>query len=168
MPPRAVTLVLVATAAALGLAVFGDGFATHAAHAAPLAVIDGEALDVSADHFDIDVERGTAILQGNVVARVGELEVRCPAVELTYDDSPRVKWARAKGGVTARFKGVDATSTVAELDAKARTVTLSGGVRLSRGRGWITAQQATVDIATGKVSLQEVKGMIPVSARIDK
>jgi lipopolysaccharide export system protein LptA len=161
-------LVVAAVASVLGLATFGDGFATHAAHAAPLAVIDGETLDVSAEHFDIDVERGTATLQGNVVARVGELEVRCPIVELSYDDSPRVKWARAKGGVAARFKGIDATSSVAELDAKSRAVTLSGGVRLSRGRGWITAQQATVDIATGKVSLQEVKGMIPVGAPIDK
>jgi lipopolysaccharide export system protein LptA len=169
MPSRAVTPVLVAAAvSALGLVVFGDGFATHTASAAPLVVVDGEALDVSADHFDIDVERGTATLQGNVVARVGELEVRCPTVVLSYDESPRVKWARAKGGVVARFKGIDATSSVAELDAKSRAVTLSGGVRLSRGRGWITAQQAIVDIATGKVSLQEVKGMIPVSARIDK
>jgi lipopolysaccharide export system protein LptA len=166
MPPRVLAPVLVAAVAVL--AAFGDGFATPNVYAAPLVVIDGEALDVSADHFDIDVERGTATLQGNVVARVGDLEVRCPVVELSYDDSPRVKWARARGGVTARFKGIDATASAAELDAKSRALTLSGGVRLSRGRGWITAQQATVDIATGKVSLQEVKGMIPVAARIDK
>src|SRR2546429_3642820 len=81
------------------LGAFGDGvFAL--AHAAPLAVVEGEVLDVSADHFDIDVEHGTATLQGSVVARVGELEVRCPAVELSYDESPRVKWARARGGVS--------------------------------------------------------------------
>jgi len=150
---------------ATGLVVFGHGLA---AQAAPLAVIEGEALDVSADHFDIDVERGTATLQGNVVARLGELEVRCPRVELSYDDSPRVKWARAKGGVVARFKGIDATSSAAELDARNRSVTLSGGVRLARGRGWVTAQQATVDIASGKVSLHEVKGSIPVDTTIDK
>ena len=161
-------VLITAVASALGVVLFGDGFAGRMAHAAPLGVIEGEALDVSADHFDIDVERGTATLHGNVVARLGELEVRCPIVELSYDDSPRVKWARAKGGVAARFKGIDATSAVAELDAKSRAVTLSGGVRLSRGGGWVTAQQATVDIATGKVSLQEVKGVIPVGAHIDK
>lgn len=143
------------------LGVFGDGFV---ARAAPLVIAPGEAMDVTADHFDIDVEHGTATLKGNVVARVGELEVHCPAVELTYDDSPRVKWARARGGVSLRWKGVEATAPAADLDAKGRSVTLSGGVRLARGRGWVTAQQATLDIASGKVSLQEVKGSIPVDS----
>ncbi|HEX4336257.1 MAG TPA: LptA/OstA family protein [Polyangiaceae bacterium] len=140
---------------------FGDGLT---ARAAPIAVIEGRALDVSAERLDIDVEHGTAHLEGNVVARLGELEVRCPTVELSYDESPRVKWARARGGVTARFKGIEATSSAAELDAHNRSVVLTGGVRLSRGKGWITAEQATVDVASGKVSLQEVKGSIPVDA----
>jgi lipopolysaccharide export system protein LptA len=148
---------VIALAGAVGF--LGDGLS---ARAAPIAVIEGEALDVSAEHLDVDVEHGTASLKGNVVARLGELEVRCPSVELGYDESPRVKWAHARGGVTARFKGVEATSNAAELDAKSRTVTLTGGVRLARGRGWITADQATVDIGSGKVSLQEVKGSIPV------
>ncbi len=150
---------LAAVALAGALALLGDGLT---ARAAPIAVIEGEALDVSAEHLDVDVERGTATLRGNVVARLGELEVRCPTIELSYDESPRVKWARAKDGVSARFKGIEATSTSAELDAKSRTVTLTGGVRLARGRGWVTAEQATVDIASGKVSLREVKGSLPV------
>jgi len=102
------------------------------------------------------------VLTGNVTARLGELEVRCPTVELSYDESPRVKWAKGKGGITARFKGIEATAAAVELDAPARSVALSGGVRLSRGKGWITAERAVIDTATGKVSLQEVKGSIPV------
>jgi lipopolysaccharide export system protein LptA len=151
---------LLAAIAAVGLAaLFGDGLP---ASAAPLAVIDGQALDVSAEHVDVDVEHGTALLTGNVAARLGDLEVRCPTIELAYDESPRVKWAHGKGGVVARFKGIEVTAPAADLDAKSRTVVLSGGVRLARGRGWMSAERATLDLASGKVSLQEVKGSIPV------
>ena len=132
------------------------------AGADPLAVIEGEALDVSADRLDVDVEHGTALLQGNVSTRLGELEVHCPMVEIKYDRSPRVSFARGTGGVTARLKGIDATASVVEFDAASRTVAFHGTVRLSRGRGWVTAEHATVDVASGKVSLQEVKGSIPV------
>ena len=151
---------LLAAVAAAGVAsLFVDGLP---ARAAPLAVVEGQALDVSAEHVDVDVEHGTALLTGNVVARLGDLEVRCPTIELGYDESPRVKWARGKGGVVARFKGIEVTAPAAELDAKSRTVILSGGVRLARGRGWMSAERATLELASGKVSLQEVKGSIPV------
>jgi lipopolysaccharide export system protein LptA len=155
---RQVTLLAAVAVAGVG-ALLGDGLA---ARAAPLAVIEGQALDVSAEHVDVDVEHGTALLTGNVVAHLGDLEVRCPAIELAYDESPRVKWARGKGGVVARFKGIEVTAPAADLDAKSRTIVLTGGVRLARGRGWLSAERASLDIASGKVSLQEVKGSIPV------
>jgi lipopolysaccharide export system protein LptA len=155
---RSMTITGVVALTALSGVLAWAGFAT----ADPLAVVEGEALDVSADHVEVDVERGTALLQGNVSTRLGELEVHCPSVEIRYDRSPRVSFARGTGGVSARLKGIDATASVVEFDAASRTVALHGSVRLSRGRGWVTAEHATVDIASGKVSLQEVKGSIPV------
>src|ERR1700742_4335957 len=87
------SLAIIGVTAALELLV------DHApAGAAPLAIIERQALDVSAEHLDVDVEKGTALLKGNVTARVGDLEVHCPTIELTYAQSPRVKWARATGG----------------------------------------------------------------------
>jgi lipopolysaccharide export system protein LptA len=151
-----------ALAAATAAGLVGAGFWALSAHADPLAVIEGEALDVSADRLEVDVEHGAALLQGNVVARLGELDVHCPTVEMRYDKSPKVSWVKGTGGVTARLKGIDATATTVEFDVASRTVTLAGAVRLARGRGWLTAEHATIDIATGKVSLQEVKGSIPV------
>jgi lipopolysaccharide export system protein LptA len=152
-PPLAV----VALAGVLALA--GD---RAPALAAPLGVIEGQSLDVAAERLDVDVEKGTAELRGNVTAHLGELELRCPTVELRYDKSPRVSWARGKGGVTARFRGITATASTVELDTAARSVVLGGGVRLARGRGWVTAEQATIDVTSGRVSLQEVKGSVPV------
>jgi lipopolysaccharide export system protein LptA len=146
------------------LVAFSVAFSGAPAQAVPLAVAvsDGEAFDVSADRLEVDVEKGTATLSGNVSAKFGELDVKCPTVEIRYDRSPRVSWAKGSGGVSARMKGIDATASIVEFDAGARTVALHGGVRLTRGKGWLTAEHATVDIATGKVSLQDVKGSIPV------
>jgi hypothetical protein len=39
---------------------------------------------------------------------------------------------------------------------------LTGNVRVARGRGWVTAERATLDMASGKVTLHAVKGEIPV------
>lgn len=134
------------------------------ARADPLGVIAGETLDVTADTLNVDVDKGTAVLQGDVRAKLGNLVVLCPKVEVRYDKAPRVRWARGTGGVTARVKGIEAKASVVEVDVARRRVKLSGGVRLTRGRGWLRAQYATIDIATRKVSLRGVKGSIPVEA----
>jgi len=134
------------------------------AQADPLAVVAGEALDVTADRLNVDVDKGTAVLEGAVHARLGELEVRCPRVEIRYDEAPKVRWARGTGGVNASVRGIEARAEVVEVDVGSRQVNLSGGVHLKRGRGWVHAERATIDLATRKVSLSDVKGSIPVES----
>jgi lipopolysaccharide export system protein LptA len=158
---RKLGLVLLAAGVLLAIAL---ALPAHPAVAAPLAVVEGEALDVAAERLEVDVEHGTALLQGNVSLTFGDIEIRCPKVEIRYDRSPRVSFARGTGGVTARLKGTEATADAIEFDAGSRKVSLSGAVRLSRGRGWIRAERAMLDIASGKVSLEEVKGSIPIEA----
>ncbi len=127
-----------------------------------LAVVAGETLDLKADQLDVDIEKGTAVLTGNVVATMGELRIACPKVDIRYDEAPKVRWARCSGGVRAGIKGIDASANVVELDVARRRVQLSGGVRISRGKGWVQAERASIDVATMKVSLHEVQGSIPV------
>jgi lipopolysaccharide export system protein LptA len=134
------------------------------ARAAGVAGVAGEALELAGERLDVDVERGTALLRGNVTVTFGHLEVRCTTVEMTYDGSPRIGSARATGNVTARLQGVEATAEVLELDVGARTASLQGGVRLTRGKGWLAAGSATVDLVSGKVSLRDVRGSIPIAA----
>ena len=136
--------------------------APRSAQAQPLAVVEGESLDISADRLEVDVAAGTAALEGNVRAVMGELEVLSPKVEIRYDEAPRVKWAKGSGGVRAKLKGIEATAQSVELDVSKRRVTLRGAVRLSRGKGWVKAAKAHIDLATRKVTLHEVKGSIPV------
>jgi lipopolysaccharide export system protein LptA len=132
------------------------------AQAGPLATVEGQSLDVKADKLDVDVDKGTATLEGNVRAAMGDLEVLCPKIDIKYDQAPRVRWARGTGGVKMRVKGIEATSNTVVVDLAKRVVNLSGGVRLTRGRGWVQADRASVDLATHKVTLHEVKGSIPV------
>jgi hypothetical protein len=93
---------------------------------------------------------------------MGELSVTCPKVEIKYDEAPKVRWARGTGGVNANIKGIIAKAASVEVDVANRSVKLVGSVRLARGKGWVEAERAVVDIATRKVTLHEVKGSIPV------
>ena len=134
------------------------------ANAGPLGVIDGQTLDVGADKLDVDIEKGTATLEGHVQATLGDMHVDCSRIELKYDEAPKVRWAKGSGGVTAKLKGIEATAAQFEVDVAHRTIKLAGGVKLSRGRGWVTADSAAIDINTRKVTLEDVKGSIPVQA----
>jgi lipopolysaccharide export system protein LptA len=153
--------------AVLALAALLSPFAlsgTESAQADPLAVVDGQSLDVRADHLDVDIAKGTAVLKGNVRAVLGELEVECGKIDVRYDEAPVVRYARGSDNVTVRLKGIEAKAAALEVDVARRSVRLQGGVRVSRGRGWVTAEAAQIDIATRHVTLDAVKGSIPVQA----
>ena len=122
-------------------------------------------LEISAEHLDVDVEAKTAVATGHVKLTKGKMTLSCPRVDVRYDHVPVVTWVKGSGGVTAEVRGVKALAPEVELDVGAQTLELRGGVRLVRGDGWLTAEKATIDIATGKVSLSDVKGVLPIDAK---
>src|SRR5204863_8128963 len=93
----------------------------------------------------------------------GELKVACPRIEVKYDEAPRVTWAKGSGNVTADIRGVHAEAPEVELDLARQVLELRGGVRLTRGQGWLKADKATTEIASAKVTLKDVKGSLPVA-----
>ena len=153
MQPRASAFLIFAAALVTSGATVADPLATRAL---------GEPLEMTAEHLDLDVEAKTALLTGSVKLTKGALTVACPRVEIRYDQVPHVTWAKGSGGVVAEVKGVRAEAPEVELDMAGQALSLRGGVRLTRGEGWITAEQATIQIATGKVAMTGVKGSIPV------
>lgn len=155
MSPRAPASLLFAAALAVSSAPVADPLPASPAK---------EPLEMSAEHLDLDVEARTALLTGGVKLSKGSLTVACPRVEVRYDQIPHVTWAKGSGGVVAEVKGVRAEAPEVELDLAAQALSLRGGVRLTRGEGWITADQATIQITTGKVSMTGVKGSIPVGS----
>jgi lipopolysaccharide export system protein LptA len=144
------------------------GLAAHASVSALAGPIgaegksDEEPLQMSADRLELDVEAKTALLTGHVKLVRGAMTLGCPRVDVRYDHVPHVTWARGSGGVVAEVKGVRAEAPDVEVDLGARTMELRGGVRLTRGEGWITAERASINIATAKVTMSDVKGSIPI------
>lgn len=117
---------------------------------------------MTADRLELDLETKTAVLTGHVKLGKGGLSVSCPRVDVRYDQVPHVTWVRGSGGVVAEVKGVKAEAPEAEMDLGSQTLELRGGVRISRGEGWISAERASIQLGSGKVSMTEVKGSIPV------
>jgi lipopolysaccharide export system protein LptA len=146
------------------LVAFAFALAPRALADGPLVQIDGN-LAVQADKLEVDVTSGDAVLTGNVTLTKGDLKVACPRIDLKFDTTPHVIWARGSGGVSADVRGVHAEAPDAELDLVKQVLELRGGVRLARGQGWLQADQARIDIATGKVTASQVKGSIPVPPR---
>lgn len=133
------------------------------ARAEILGGVGGDTVMLQADHLDIDVLSGEATLNGKVTLTKGDLVVNCPRIDLRFDHTPHVTWARGSGGVTADVRGVHAEAPSAELDLIRQVIDLRGGVKLSRGQGWLTADTARIDLPTAKVALTQVKGSIPVA-----
>jgi lipopolysaccharide export system protein LptA len=133
------------------------------ARADPLAGVGGDALDLTADSLEVDIPAGTAVLTGHVTLVRGSLRVDCPRIDVKYDEAPHVTWAKGSGGVTADIRGVHAEAPEVELDLAKHVLELRGGVRLTRGQGWLNADKATIEIASAKVTLKDVKGSVPVA-----
>ena len=130
-----------------------------------LGDVGGDTVNVAADQVDVDVATGEAILTGAVTLTKGGLKVSCPRIDLRFDTTPHVIWARGSGGVSAEVRGVHAEAPEVEVDLKRQSLELRGGVRLARGQGWLQAERVTIDIATAKVTATQVKGSIPVPPR---
>ncbi|HEY6560484.1 MAG TPA: LptA/OstA family protein [Polyangiaceae bacterium] len=141
-----------------------SGGGTPAAPAARLLELEGRELSVRADQLEIDVAREVMVLRGNVQARLGELLLSCPTVEARYDADAHLKSARCSAGATAKMKGFSATAQTVDIDVLRRRLRLDGQVRVVRGGGWLHAETAEVDLVTGRVSLNQVRGSIPLES----
>jgi lipopolysaccharide export system protein LptA len=133
------------------------------ARAEILGGVGNDPVTLQADQLDIDILAGEATLTGKVTLTKGDLTVNCPRVDLRFEHTPKITWARGSGGVTADVRGVHAEAPSVELDLTKQVLDLRGGVKLTRGQGWLTADSARIEIATAKVSLTQVKGAIPVA-----
>lgn len=145
------------------LAALGTSFAEVApAEADPILDVARGDVSVQAEKLEVDVAQGSALLTGQVVLTKGDLGVRCPKFELKFDATPHLTWARGSGGVVADVRGVHAEAPEVELDLRKQLLELRGGVKISRGQGWIQASSAQIELATARVTASQVKGSLPV------
>lgn len=134
--------------------------------AEPIAMVDGQPVNVSADQLVVDLNKGTAVMTGHVRVVRGDLVMRCNRVDARYDEAPNVTWAKATGDVTADWKGMHAKANEAELFLARKALELRGGVKLARAGAWIEASEARIDFATGRLTLEKVSGSIPVPSSL--
>lgn len=128
----------------------------------PLLDVGKGDVGVQADKLEVDVAAGTAVLTGQVVLSKGDMTVKCPRFDLKFDTTPHVRWAKGSGGVVADVRGVHGEAPEVELDMVKQILEMRGGVKLSRGQGWIQAERATIELATARVTATQVKGSVPV------
>src|SRR3954468_19473498 len=95
----------VLVAALVPWALLTTSFAPRDAEADPLLDVGKGDVSVQADKLEVDVATGSAILTGQVVLSKGDMSVRCPRVDLKFDTSPHLNWAKGSGGVVADVRG---------------------------------------------------------------
>src|SRR5450432_2792820 len=117
------------------------------AEADPVLEVGCDKISVEAERLDVDVSAGEAVLTGKVSLAKGDLKVSCPRIDLKFNTSPHITWAKGSGGVQADVRGVHAEAPEFELNLVKQSLELRGGVRLTRGQGWLQAEKATIDIA---------------------
>jgi lipopolysaccharide export system protein LptA len=144
------------------LVLLTTSFAPRAAEADPILDMSKGDVGLQADTLELDVAAGSAILTGQVVLTKGDLSVRCPRVDLKFDDAPALTSLKGSGGVVADVRGVHGEAPEVELDMRTQKLELRGGVRLARGQGWIQAEKATIELTTARVTATRVKGSVPV------
>jgi len=158
MTPRKLTLI----AAVAGGLLVSPLVPLREAVADPILQVGGGDVRVEAEKLEVDVTEKTAVLTGNVLLAKGDLSVKCPRLDLKFDHTPHLSWAKGSGGVAADVRGVHAEAPEVELDLTKQVLALRGGVKLSRGQGFLQAESATINILTAKVTATQVKGQVPV------
>ena len=126
----------------------------------PALSLGGEPVDVRADRVEVDLAKGTAVLEGNVELRRKGLSVHCPRLEASFDPEGKILRAKATAGVVVKLaeKNVRGDADEAEIDLVLRTAELRGTVRVSSGGTTLTAQRATMSLVTSRVTLEAVRG----------
>lgn len=124
--------------------------------------VKAKLLELSADRAHIDMESKSAVLEGHVHLSRAGVTMDCARVEARFGDAFALLWAKGSGGVSASIQGVSIQAPQAEADFKSQTMVFSGGVKLTKGDAFLSAQKASVKLDSGKVSLDDVKGALAV------
>lgn len=146
-------------AAGLGLLAVA-GFAAVAVAQPSVFDVAGDPVAVTADKLEADLSSKNAVLLGNVTLRRGDVVMRAARVDARFRDGGQVAWARATGGVRIDLKGSHADADEVEVDFADRRLELRGHVVVGRGASKVEAERATIDLATSKISLSQVRGTL--------
>jgi len=117
------------------------------------------AVEIEADRLQIDHRDRSAEFEGHVVARYGELTLRCDAMSVSYDDRGAVVALRATGSVTVTRGDARATAASGRLDARQGLLVLEGSAVLVRGPHRLEGKRISVHLTSGRLDVERARGV---------
>lgn len=129
--------------------------------ALPCAVAgDGRrSVEIESDRLQIDHRDRSALFEGHVQARYGELLLTCDSMRVSYDEQGAVIALRAIGSVTVRRGDARATASSGRLDARQGLLVLEGSAVLIRGPHRLEGRRISVHLVSGKLEVERARGV---------
>lgn len=125
-------------------------------HAQAISGHDSRA-PVQFDAGDIELQdrEDRVVLSGGVIVTQAGLTVRSQRMLVNYSDAGDLSISRitATGGVNVRRGNETAIGDVAVYDLDRRIITMAGNVELRRGGDALTGGRLTIDLASGRASV---------------
>jgi lipopolysaccharide export system protein LptA len=114
-------------------------------------------IDVDADRIDVLDKQNQAIFTGNVRVRQGTLTMEADRIKVAYSrpvkGDPVIQRLDADGNVRLATPTERATSRFGIYDVDRRVLTLIGNVQLTQGTTKVAGNRLTIDLATGRSTL---------------
>ncbi|WP_448581943.1 LptA/OstA family protein [Thermaurantiacus sp.] len=114
-------------------------------------------IDVDADRIEVIDTTSQAIFSGNVRVRQGSLAIEAARIRVAYDRTgggdPIIRRLDAEGDVKMRSPSEQARARFAIYDVENRILTLIGGVELARGVERLAGNRLTIDLDSGRSTL---------------
>ncbi|MGQ5701540.1 LptA/OstA family protein [Sandaracinobacteroides sp. A072] len=152
-PLAAIVLAALPVAAAPIAPLVAQGITTSA-----LRGLDSKApIDVDADRIDVLDKENQAIFTGNVRVRQGTLSLEANRIRVAYtrpaSGDPVIQRLDADGKVRLATPSERATARFGIYDVDQRVLTLIGSVELSQGTTRVTGNRLTIDLSTGRSTM---------------
>jgi lipopolysaccharide export system protein LptA len=120
-------------------------------------------IEITADTLEIEQGLGLAVFSGNVNAVQGDMILRAETLKVYYrtndasdpeiDAQGRISRIEADGQVHFATPTESARGKLGTYDVEGRTITLTGGVVLTRGDNVLRGNRLELNLATGRSKL---------------
>lgn len=116
-------------------------------------------VEVESDRLEIDHKARSARFEGNVLARYGDITLRCDRMTATYSDTNAVTSLLASGHVSVLQGDTSATSGSARLDARLGLLVLEGKPVVIRGANRLEGKRISIHLQSGRLEVTRAKGV---------
>ena len=118
-----------------------------------------DSVEVESDRLEIDHKARSARFEGNVLAKYGDIALRCDRMTATYSEAGAVISLLASGHVSVLRGDTRATAGKARLDARLGLLVLEGKPVVIRGSDRLEGKRISIHIQSGRLEVTRAKGV---------